>query len=166
MKIQTKGGSIQQWAKNLGKEAEKKLEQKYAEVMKRAVLKAQDYLESATPVWTGRTLANFQWSTGQPKTGAKPPPFSGAARGARGEGNRRPAAAQDSRRSLEGLSFKKFPDVYLSNNTIYPDGHTYADLEFGLLPTPGTSRVPAQGLLRHAASIIEREIKAAAKEKF
>lgn len=110
--------------------------------VKKVVEEMHSDIHSVTPVWSGRTLANFQWGN-TPYSGSIEPVRDGKP----GE-HRRAAAAQVSTQSLQGLDYGSL--IYLVNNARYPDGSRYIDMEFGKLPTPSTSRVPAQGIMRLA----------------
>jgi hypothetical protein len=106
------------------------------------VMDIHSTIHEVTPVWSGRTVANFQWGNS---------PFQGSIEpvsdGDKGEA-RRSANQSISDSSLQGLDYRS--KIYLVNNARYPDGSSYVDMEWGRLPTPSTSRVPPQGIIRLA----------------
>lgn len=102
-------------------------------------------IHSVTPVWTGRTVANFTWSEGSPNNRSVDPVDDGP----KGEGRRQQNQAI-SDATKDSLSYNPGEEIYLTNNAQYPDGSTYFDMEYGRLPTPGKSRVPARGIIRLA----------------
>lgn len=107
-----------------------------------------DGVTSKTPVFTGQSLRNWVWSTGQPHSGGQMDALGSMAPGQTskmrlGTEPRRPVnqAAVDA--SLRGLNTKNpYQSFWLSNNS-----ETIRDLEYGLLPSAERSRSPA-GMVR------------------
>lgn len=122
-------------------------------------------ITSKTPVWTGESLRNWVWSTAEPNTappqpalGSMPPgPTNSMALGAE---PRRPVnqAAVDA--SFAKLNLRNpYQQFWFSNNS--PD---IIDLEYGKLPTPGTSR-SSKGMVRVTVQNLILALEGGAKKK-
>lgn len=117
-----------------------------------------------TPVYTGRTLANYRWSTGAPVTTARPavsrPSLPGKTSEMKlGSEPRRRANAelveQEFREVMEDLKANPLQDIYLTNNTPY-----FTDVEYGSYKTSeGHSvRTPPGGMVRRGETLLEVHI--------
>jgi len=112
-----------------------------------------------TPVWEGDTILNWRWSTVRPDMRHEAPrgsmPTGRTNEMELGEEPRRAQNEQRPRRSLQGaLKAKKPIDVYLTNTS-----DSAMALEYGLLPTPGSSRVDgSRGIVRLAIAEVEAGI--------
>lgn len=103
-----------------------------------------DGVTSRTPVNSGQTLANYQWSVGSPASGIIPhdegPEPGNTNEMALGEEPRRPANQAIADSSLESLPFGELSGkrIYLTNNV-----PQWSGLENGMLPeSPFTQRSP------------------------
>jgi hypothetical protein len=107
---------------------------------------------SNTPVWEGETILNWRWSTRRPDTGFERARGQGIDPGptntmALGEEPRRKINEERPRRSLAAALKAREPvDIFLTNTSDSAVG-----LEYGLLPTPQTSRSP-KGIVRLAVA--------------
>jgi hypothetical protein len=113
-----------------------------------------------TPVWEGDTILNWRWSTRAPDMRHEEPRGQEIDPGptntmALGEEPRRKINEQRPRRSLAAaLKAKKPVDIYLTNTA-----DSAVALEYGMLPTPATSRVDAaKGIVRLAIAEVEAGI--------
>lgn len=121
------------------------------------LVKLNEKILAATPVWMGDALLNWRWSTRSPDMSHEPARGGNTPPGptnsmALGEEPRRPANESRPRRSLAAALRAKFPtNIYLTNTS----PHAVA-LEYGLLPTPERSRVDgAKGIVRLAIAELE-----------
>lgn len=102
-----------------------------------------------TPVWEGDTMANWVWSAGAPSGEYIEPagqdiPTGTTSKMSLGEEPRRPMNEDIVRKSLEQvLKDQNLDDMYLTNVA-----NTAVDLEYGLLPTPSSTRVLPGGIVR------------------
>lgn len=99
-----------------------------------------------TPVWSGRAIANFQWTNGSPATTSVEPIRNPTKPG---EG-RRAANKVVADATRKRLRYNR--KIYLTNTARYPSGMTFVDLEMGRLPNQEDSRVSPQGIMRLAFS--------------
>lgn len=116
-----------------------------------------------TPVYTGRTLVNFQWTLGGPAGGVRQPVKEPALPGETsqmrlGSEPRRAANAavveQEFAAVLAGVRRNPFQDVYLVNHTPY-----FSDVEFGTYSTRGEKhRTPPGGMVRRGETLLEVNI--------
>lgn len=112
-----------------------------------------------TPVWEGDTILNWRWSTVRPDMRHETPRGSGSPGRTNemelGEEPRRAANEVRPRRSLAGaLKAKKPVDIYLTNTS-----DSAVALEYGLLPTPASSRVnSSRGIVRLAIAEVQAGI--------
>lgn len=128
-----------------------KYKKKPEERVRKFIIEAIDFIHEGvtdrTPVHTGESLRNWQWTKGAPYGGKLPDP-GGVAPGPTnsmplGTEPRRPAAQADSDASKDSLDLSDPFDIfYLTNNS-----DDIIDLEFGRLPSPDRSRSPA-GMVR------------------
>ena len=128
--------------KNLVKNINERIDQHIENNVRGLVSEIHADIQNVTPVWSGRTIANFQWGN-TPATNSIDPVRDGPV----GEG-RRSSNAAISDATLRGLNYRQ--KIYIVNNSRYPDGKTYLDMEYGRMPTATTSRVPPQGIIRMA----------------
>lgn len=100
-------------------------------------------IKSYTPVWSGKAVRNYLWTTGAPATQV----FDAIDNGPPGPTNSMPLGAEPRRdvneraahATLTSLNFSNpFQTFILSNNAEEIEG-----LEYGLLPTPESSRSPS-----------------------
>jgi hypothetical protein len=105
-------------------------------------------ITSKTPVWTGKALRNWIWTVGAPYGGGELPALGSGPPGPTnsmplGAEPRRPANQAAADASFAQLNMKNpYQQFWLSNNA-----SDIADLEYGKLPTPGTSR-NSKGMVR------------------
>ncbi len=133
---------VSQRFKNLVGRVREQIDRSVERSVRNTVNDIHNTIHSVTPVWSGRTVANFQWGN-TPFQGSIDPVRDGPV----GEG-RRSANQAISDDSLRTLNYRQ--RIFLVNNARYPDGSSYRDMEWGRLPTPMTSRVPPQGIIRLA----------------
>lgn len=121
------------------------------------LVKLNEKILAATPVWMGDALLNWRWSTRAPdlshepaRGGSTPPGQTNSM--PLGEEPRRAANESRPRRSLAAALRAKFPTtIYLTNTSPHA-----TELEYGLLPTPERSRVnAAKGIVRLAIAELE-----------
>lgn len=105
----------------------------------------------STPVWSGRGIANYHWSNDGAVVTRQPVRSTPKPGEERRDANRK--FADESRRQL--VYNRK---IFLTNGARYPDGKTFADLEYGRLPTPDSTRVSPQGIMRLAFSRYSKRI--------
>lgn len=154
-------------AKNIGdpaaiaKRIRKTLEFAVAKKTFGAAMLFQEIAHQRTPVWSGTAAANHQWTFDKPYSGMVPLEHQGTPGTNNmplGQEPNRSKARAISDSSLHGLNFFQNPYrvVFITNNTVYPDGTNFSDLEWGLLPggTAQVSRVPAGGIYKGAAQIV------------
>ena len=116
------------------------------------LIELNERIMALTPVWKGDALVNWRWSTRAPMVGHIDPVESPEDPG---HTNELPLGAEPRRAAneirpraslLAALRAKEPEDIYLTNNSKH-----IVDLEYGLLPTPETSRVdPMKGIVRLA----------------
>lgn len=115
-----------------------------------------------TPVYTGRTLINYQWSLdgpqNQPRTPVKTPALPGTTSTmALGQEPRRAAQASvvqaEFTAMLAGLKGNPLRHIYLVNNTPYFD-----QVEYGTYKTSEghTQRTPPGGMVRRGETMLEQ----------
>lgn len=126
-----------------------------AKKVKAMVYDVHFYLLSHTPVYTGRAVANFQWSMDNPAGGVlSPAPYK---RGTLGKTSKMPLGAEPARAANEdiatgtllSLDFSDpFRRIYVVNNTPY-----FPLIEYGTYGSvTGTKpRTPPGGIFRGAA---------------
>ena len=112
-----------------------KIEQRFRWTVMTAVHMAHEEILGRTPVNTGLTLNNYEWSMGSPAFSMRPAVEIGEYRGtnemAVGEEPRRPANMVAPKASLDALSFSNpYQRYYLTNL-----GPAILDLEHGIAPT-------------------------------
>ena len=116
-----------------------------------------------TPVYTGRTLVNFQWSLGAPvessRAAVRDPPRPGTTSAmAIGSEPRRPAnaAVEEAEFALliAAIRINPFQDIYLVNNLAH-----FSEVEFGSYSTQGRkSRTPPGGMTRRGETLFEYDL--------
>lgn len=124
---------------------------------KAMLIRLNERILANTPVWEGDTILNWRWSTLAPDTAHEDPRGQGIPTGHTnqmrlGDEPRRAINEARPRRSLLGALNARAPtDIYLSNTSDSANA-----LEYGLLPTPQTSRVNAsRGIVRLAIAEVE-----------
>jgi hypothetical protein len=113
-----------------------------------------------TPVYTGRTLVNFQWSIGAPvettRPAVKDPPRPGTTSAmAIGSEPRRPANAAVVQEEFEAIiaaiRVNPFQDIFLVNNLEH-----FSDVEYGMYSTRGKKvRTPPGGMTRRGETLLQ-----------
>lgn len=114
-----------------------------------------------TPVYTGRTLINYRWSTGKAikdqRSPVQKPALPGTTSGlAIGLEPRRaaqtPTVRKEFREILQAIATNPFQDFYLTNNTPYFDL-----IEYGNYASKkgAKSRTPPGGMVRKGEAILE-----------
>lgn len=117
-----------------------------------------------TPVYTGRTLVNYRWSTGSPVDGVRAPVKQPKLPGTTSEmrvGSEPRRAAQlallqaEFRALLDSVGKNPFQSIYLTNNTPY-----FTDVEYGSYKTSSgsTQRTPPGGMVRRGETLLEVHI--------
>lgn len=117
-----------------------------------------------TPVYTGRTLANYRWSLAAPIEGARAPISRPALPGKTselklGSEPRRAVNAaqveQEFREVIDDLKKNPLQDIYLVNNTPY-----FLDVEYGTYSTSegAQTRTPPGGMVRRGETLLEVHI--------
>lgn len=117
-----------------------------------------------TPVYTGRTLVNYRWTTGAPAEGARAPvakpdlPGKTSEMGLGSEPRRAANAAvvtTEFEALLASVRRNPFQDIYLVNNTPYFD-----QVEYGTYKTSAGSdqRTPPGGMTRRGETLLEVSI--------
>lgn len=116
-----------------------------------------------TPVYTGRTLVNFQWSIGAAVETTRPavrdPPRPGTTSAmAIGSEPRRPANAavvqEEFEAILASIRINPFQDIFLVNNLEH-----FSEVEFGSYSTRGRkSRTPPGGMTRRGETLLEYDL--------
>lgn len=121
------------------------------------LIKLNEKILAHTPVWEGDTILNWRWSTRAPDTNHEEPRGQNIPTGPTnmmplGQEPRRKINEARPRRSLAAaLKAKKPVDIFLTNTSDSAVG-----LEYGMLPTPQTSRVDgAKGIVRLAIAEME-----------
>lgn len=117
-------------------------QRRFSRGMEELCIEIDDTIKSHTPVWSGRAVRNYLWSTGSPDTRS----FEPIDNGPPGPTNSMPLGVEPrratnedaARETLMALDFTNpFQTFILTNNADDIEG-----LEFGLLPTPAKSRSP------------------------
>ncbi len=135
------------------------VEDGYSERENRMLVSLNEKILANTPVWEGDTILNWRWSTVRPdyrheapRGSMDPGPTNTMALG---EEPRRAVNEERPRRSLQGaLKAKKPVDIYLTNSS-----DSAMALEYGLLPTPASSRVnSSRGIVRLAIAEVQAGI--------
>ena len=139
----TNMASTSSWFRKLEKMPEKVIRLQ----MQKATAFVHESVTSKTPVFTGKSLRNWQWTMDEPFGGV----LEAAGTAPPGHTSQMPLGAEPRRapnmsspnQSLKSLSFTNpFVKYILTNNS-----ENIIELEFGQLPSPSTSRNPA-GMLR------------------
>lgn len=117
----------------------------YIRYVDRFVVALNDNLLGNTPVWEGTTVRNWHWSIGAPDRAA---PDEAIGDGPTGRTNAMPLGPEPRRPANEGAELTEFDqfrrnlqaqtkpiNIYVTNTS--PNA---VSLEFGMLPTPATSR--------------------------
>jgi hypothetical protein len=135
-------------------------EQKFAANEDKVLIALNEKILAATPVWEGDTILNWRWSTVAPNMQHEEPrghdiPPGHTNEMPLGDEPRRAINEERPRRSLTGaLKAKKPVDIYLTNTS-----DSAVALEYGLLPTPQSSRVDgSKGIVRLAIAEVEAGI--------
>lgn len=143
----------------LGKQAEKDIRHL---VTTRLVMGLTDMQKSIleTPVYTGRTLVNFRWSTGSPITGTRAaisqPNLPGKTSDLPlGSEPRRRANADVLQEEFAGILAavreNPFQQIFLNNNLAH-----FSDVEYGTYARDGhESRTPPGGMTRRGETLLE-----------
>jgi hypothetical protein len=151
MKAVWKTSAFVKRAKRLNDDSNKNI----AATLKAVCETIEDEVLKRTPVYTGETVANFQWTQGSPFTGNIKPRGSSEPgitnKMELGEEPRRIINERISRQSLKKINFSDFSkSIHLRNNTPY-----FNELEYGELPSSERSRTPAGGILRGALAVVK-----------
>ena len=118
----------------------------------KVINEATEIIIERTPVYTGKTLVNFQWSVGTPSEATLKPLSTGGRPGktstlALGSEPRREANAAlvrlNAQYTIQGLKANPFQQIFLVNNS-----DTYYAVEYGSYSE--NSRTPAGGITRAA----------------
>lgn len=116
------------------------------------VIQLNARIMALTPVWEGEAMVNYEWSVGSPLLVYNFPRGGGVDPGHTnsmplGPELRRPENEAAVRENLQAVLSANLPaDIWLSNTS-----PGIIDLEYGLNPTPKTSRVSqSQGMVRLA----------------
>lgn len=147
--------------KKLEKEAMQSITKALSKRIKEDALFFHEQLKSRTPVWTGHTVANIQWSVATPATGIVK--YRGrfhqeTNKLALGDEKNRPASEKVADASFRKLDFRNpFQTFVVANNS-----EAIMALEYGSGPEwkNKSSRVPAGGIFRGAAQLLEAKVKA------
>lgn len=132
-----------------------------AQQVKRMVYDVHNYILSATPVYSGNAVANFQWSMDEPANGVVAPasfPSGGLGRTSvkpLGREAARSANEAIANASLAKIDFSDpFRRIYVVNNVPY-----FGDLEYGTYSfyTKTKSRTPPTGIMRGAAAMLRNK---------
>lgn len=116
-----------------------RVKQKFMRLTHRVAFFIHEEVTSRTPVYTGETVANYQWSIGNPKTGTveavERPSYTGRTNmngmGPLGPELRRPANTRVANATLRNVPWRETfgKQIYFVNND-----ETFGGLEYGLLP--------------------------------
>lgn len=131
-----------QQVENKVRQSMQKFKQQFGQNMEALIIDADGYIKSLTPVWSGKAVRNYIWTNGTPFTGVLEPIENGAPGNTNamplGVEPRRAANEAAAAESINSLDFSNpFQSFILTNNAEDIQG-----LEFGLLPTPTSSRSP------------------------
>lgn len=136
-----------------------KVEDDYGNKTNEVLIALNEKILAGTPVWEGDTILNWRWSTRAPDTRHENPRGQNIDPGptntmALGEEPRRKINEERPRRSLTGaLKAKKPIDIYLTNTS-----DSAMAVEYGQLPTPGSSRTDSRGIVRLAIAEVQAGI--------
>jgi hypothetical protein len=151
--------------KNFTQTAEREVNRFKEDYIRLLTLGLTDFQKSIlnTPVYTGRTLVNFQWSIGAAIETTRPavrdPPRPGKTSAmAIGSEPRRPANAavvqEEFELLLASIRTNPFQNIFLVNNLEH-----FSDVEYGQFSTSGRkSRTPPGGMTRRGETLLEYDL--------